>query len=167
MRIAHIVAQAALLTLALGIAGCEKEENAPPTGGSPAAPGNTDGAAAPTPPTGLGHHGTPIELGTTTIGPFTVRAARDEGGINAGGDAPIDVWLEGDIATVTAVRFWIGDEDAQSSIKARADIEDPAQPNHWHTHAEVPNPMPAGSMLWVEIETADGANQVGSFDLKE
>jgi hypothetical protein len=115
---------------------------------------------------GAGHGGAIIELGTTIIGPFTVRASRDEGTIKPGGDAPIDVWLTGgDIAKVTAVRFWIGTESGAESVKAKADIEIPAEPNHWHTHAEVPNPILGGSKLWVEIETA-GQKQVGSFDLK-
>lgn len=115
---------------------------------------------------GAGHGGPIIELGTTTIGPFSVRASRDQGAITPGGDAPIDVWLTGgDISKVTAVRFWIGTEQGDQFVKAKADIEDPAEPNRWHTHAEVPSPLPAGSKLWVEIETG-GQKQVGSFDLK-
>lgn len=113
-----------------------------------------------------GHGGPVIELGTTTIGPFTVRASRDQGEIKAGGDAPIDVWLTGgDLAMVTAVRFWIGTEQGDQFVKAKADIEIPSEPNHWHTHAEVPSPLPAGSMLWVEIEI-DGQKLAGSFGLK-
>ena len=52
------------------------------------------------------------------------------------------------------------------SVKAKAAIEDPAQPNRWHTHAEIPSPLPEGSALWVEIEIADGATTHSSFDLK-
>lgn len=117
-------------------------------------------------PPAPGHGGPIVELGTTTIGPFSVRASRDHGEIKAGGDAPIDVWLTGgDISKVTVVRFWIGTEQGDNFVKAKADIEIPSEPNHWHTHAEVPDPMPAGSKLWVEIEV-DGQKQVGSFDLK-
>ena len=87
--------------------------------------------------------------------------------MKAGGDAPIDVWLTGgDISKVTAVRFWIGTESGAESVKARAEIEIPSEPNHWHTHAEVPSPIPAESRLWVEIE-AEGQKMVGSFELKE
>ena len=70
------------------------------------------------------------------------------------------------MAKATAVRFWIGTEDAKGSVKAKADIENPAEPNRWHTHAEIPNPLPAGCKLWVEIETDTGEKVVGSFDLK-
>lgn len=118
-----------------------------------------------------GHHGAMIELGTETIGPFLVRASRDQGEIQAGGDAPIDVWLTAadgsaaDLSKVIAVRFWIGTEKGES-VKAKAEIENPDQPNHWHTHAEVPQPFPAGSKLWVEIEIAGVGKKYGSFDLK-
>lgn len=123
--------------------------------------------------TASGSHGGPIiELGSATIGPFTVRASRDQGEINPGGDAPIDVWLTpapetsgGDLSKLTAVRFWIGSESGVESVKAKASIENPSEPNHWHTHAEVPSPLPQGSRLWVEIEV-DGRKHVGSFDLK-
>lgn len=114
------------------------------------------------------HHGAPVELGSTTIGNFNVRAARDEGAITPGGDAPVDVWLTpangGDTSTVVAVRFWIGTEDGHNFVKAKAEIEN--EPNHWHTHAEVPNPLPVNSKLWIEIETTDGNTTPISFDLK-
>jgi hypothetical protein len=125
--------------------------------------------AAPTPAPGspgtAGHGGGIIELGNAQIGGYAVRASRDVGDIKPGGDAPIDVWLTGgDIAKVKAVRFWIGTQSGDESTKAKADIEIPAEPNHWHTHADVPNPMPPGSKLWVEIETDQGKH-VGSFEL--
>jgi len=116
-----------------------------------------------------GHGGAVVELGTATIGDLTVRASRDKGEIKAGGDAPIDVWVmksDGKPATVTAVRFWIGTADAKGSIKAKADIEIPAEPNHWHTHAEVPATLTPDAKLWVEVETEKSTKAVGSFDLK-
>lgn len=112
-----------------------------------------------------GHHGAPVALGTATIGPFEVRASRDEGALTPGGDAPIDVWLTGDITQVAAVRFWIGVQDATGSVKARADIENPDQPNHWHTHVELPSPMPDEARVWVEIELKSGEKVTGSFPL--
>lgn len=118
---------------------------------------------------GHGHHGAAIELGSGTIGPFGVQAMRDEGAVEAGKEAAVDVIVtpaaEGG-AKVAAVRFWIGTEDAAGSVKARAEIENAAEPNRWHTHAEIPSPLPAGSRLWVEIEDDKGALHTGSFDLK-
>ncbi len=116
-----------------------------------------------------GHGGRVIELGTQTIGSFTAVATRDQGEIVAGKDAPIDVTVTaatGSQVEVTALRLWIGTEDARGSVKAKAEIEDPHDPNRWHTHAEIPSPVPAGSKLWVEIEDDKGGKSVGSFDLK-
>ena len=111
-----------------------------------------------------GHHdGKPLELGSGNAGPFAIRAARDEGAIKPGGDAPIDVWVNSG-PKVTAVRFWIGTADGKGSVKALGEVED--QPNHYHTHTEVPAALPAGSKLWVEIEGEGGAKGTTSFDLK-
>ncbi len=160
--------------LSLVLTSCKEEPAAAPAGGtSPTAakPTTTPPAAdRHAPAASAGHGGQIIELGTTKIGEWTVRASRDQGEIKAGGDTPIDVWVttaDGKPATVTAVRFWIGTEDAKGSIKAKADIEIPAEPNHWHTHAEVPSPLPAGAKLWVEIEAEGSGKKVGSFDLKQ
>lgn len=118
---------------------------------------------------GHGHHGPMIELGEMQAGPFRFRATRDEGEIVAGGEAPIDVWIDpaGDAAPrIVAVRFWIGDEEGLDSVKARASIEDMEEPTRWHTHAEIPDPLPAGSRLWIEAEDAAGARTRASFELK-
>jgi hypothetical protein len=128
------------------------------------APAATGDPKKPAPATGH-HSGKVIELGSATIGPYKVRAARDDGDIKNAADAPIDVWVDG-TPKVETVRFWIGTQDAKGSIKARAAIEFPDQPNHWHTHAEIPKPLPADSRLWVEIEGEKGATSVGSFELK-
>ena len=108
-----------------------------------------------------GHsHGPVIELGELESGGFKIKASRD-GDVKSGSDAPIDAWVNGGKAG-TAVRFWIGTEDAKGSVKAKAEVE----VDHWHSHVEVPDPMPAGTKLWVEIEGDGGAKTVVSFDLK-
>lgn len=150
-----------IITLALA-GGCDRKPPAD-SGGTPA---TNSGAQPPANDDGHGGHGAPIELGAVKIGAFDVRAARDWGDIVAGGDAPIDVWITGGTTKVTAVRFWIGVADARGSMKVRAEIEDPAQPSHWHTHVELPAPLPDDCELWVEIETDAGATVTGSFDLK-
>jgi hypothetical protein len=131
---------------------------------SPAPPGKTS-ETAPTTAKGPDHHGDVIDLGTGTAGPFTVQVSRDDSKLAAGGEAPIDVVVTSG-PKATAVRFWIGIESAKGSIRARGQIEDAAHPNHWHAHAEVPDPLPAGSKLWVEIEGEGGAKGTASFDLK-
>lgn len=112
---------------------------------------------------GDAHGGPVIELGTATAGGMSIRASRDAGELKPGGDAPIDVWIDGGLGNAAAVRFWIGMEDAKGSIKAKAEVE----AGKWHTHAELPDPLPAASKLWVEIEGKDGKRTVASFDLKK
>ena len=117
----------------------------------------------------VGHGGSVILLGEQVIGAFTAKATRDEGQVVPGKDAPIDVTVTpvaGSSIKATAVRFWIGTEDGKGSVRAKAEVENPAEPNRWHTHAEIPNPMPAGSSLWVEIEDDKGGTSTGSFELK-
>ncbi len=150
------------LTIPLSLLGCSDDTpqsaNATKTQGSQ----SSDNAHT------AGHGGSVISLGDTSIGSFNVLATRDEGLIIAGKDAPIDVTvtpISGSDETVVAVRFWIGTDDAIGSMKARAEIENPAEPNRWHTHADVPNPIPTGSKLWVEIESDTGEKFTGSFDL--
>ena len=158
---------AVLFLSSLCLVACTKtaptpNNNTTPNGATPSSTASNDDHDH-----GSGSHGPSHELGNAKIGSFDVRAARDEGQITPGQDAPIDVWLTGgDLTHVVAVRFWIGAQDATGSMKAKADIENPDQPNHWHTHALIPDPMPEGSMLWVEIETSDGRH-TGSFDLHD
>ena len=64
---------------------------------------------------------------------------------------------------IQSVRFWIGTEDAKGSVKAKAEEE---TTENWHSHAEVPNPLPAGSKFWVEVEPPSGQSFTVSFDLK-
>ena len=165
-----------VLTTACMLLGCERQSDSPKEGGTAPVskdadaqlPGKGGGSvkikngAESAKPSG-GHSGEVVELGTAAVGPFNVRASRDKGEFRAGGDAPVDVWVDGGVGTgVNAVRFWIGGEDAKGSIKAKAAIED----GKWHTHVEIPSPLPDGSKLWVEIEASDGKKASASFDLK-
>ena len=140
--------------------GCEKKPE-------PATPAKTDGHAH---KDGDSHdhaddhdHGITTQLGEQTAGGFAIKASRN-GAITPGKDAPIDVWVTAGSGTakVAAVRFWIGTEDAKGSVKAKAELEK----DNWHTHAEIPSPLLAGSKLWVEIETDKGEKTVVGFDLK-
>lgn len=119
---------------------------------------------------GHGHASSVIALGEHALSAFTVVATRDEGAVVPGKDTAIDATVTpaaGSTLKAAAVRFWIGTKDAKGSVKARAEIEDPKNaPNRWHTHTEIPSPMPAESKLWVEIEDDKGGPHVVSFDLK-
>ena len=102
-------------------------------------------------------HGETTQMGEQKAGPYTVKVSRD-GDIKPGGDVPVDIWVDGG-SKGKAVRFWFGTEDGKGSLKAKCEVED----GHWHTHGEVPNPMPEGSKLWVEIEGEDGTKTVVGF----
>jgi hypothetical protein len=112
-----------------------------------------------------GHdHGPTTQLGEQTGAGFAIKASRD-GEVVAGKDAAIDVWVTaagGGAAKVAAVRIWIGTQDAKGSVKAKAELEK----DNWHTHVEIPSPLPAGSKLWVEVESDKGEKVIVSFDLK-
>lgn len=154
------------LTLATSLAvlsACEDKKQTTPPVKAPAAAKHDDHGHD------QGHGGAVIDLGTATVGQFSVKATRDDGQIVAGKDAPIDLTITpaaGSAAKVATVRFWIGTEDAKDSIKAKGEIEDPKDPNRWHTHAEIPSPIPSGAKLWVEVEDDKGVKATGGFDLK-
>ncbi len=168
-----LIAALALTPLAVltSLLGCEEKKPAavPPVPASKDDHGHDHGPSGEHTDSKAGHGGAVIALGEQTIGSFTAKATRDEGQIVAGKDAPIDLTITpaaGATTRAVAVRFWIGTQDAKGSVKAKAEIEDPKDPNRWHVHVEVPNPMPAGSKLWVEIEDDKGGTAVGSYDLK-
>lgn len=167
---------ASLLCVAVASIGCERKPGStkPPAGGTNAAPKDNQDAHDHRddgkPRHGGSHGGEVVELGTSAIGELSARASRDKEEIKPGGEVPIDVWLtsaDGKPATVTAVRLWIGSEDAKGSVKAKAEIENPEQPHHWHAHVEAPNPLPDDSKLWVEVQEGEDKKNLGSFPLKK
>src|ERR687889_589182 len=81
--------------------------------------------------------------------------------VKPGGEGAFDVVITG--GKPKAVRFWVGTESAEGSVKAKADEE---STDNWHTHAEVPDPLPPGSKFWVEVEPSTGEKFTRSFDLK-
>ena len=159
-----------ILSLAsLAVLGCDKSPTpdvVAPTP-APAVDPNAGHDHAADPHAAGGHgDGAVIALGTFKLGTFEVTVTRDVGAITAGGEAAIDATLAGQTANVSAVRFWIGTSDGKGSVKAKAEIEDPTQPNRWHTHAEVPTPLPTNAQVWVEIEVKSGEKLAAACDLK-
>ena len=161
----HKVILASMISVTIALAGCESKPNNPPPAKPPAgsAPSKGDHDHKPGEDEKRDEHGgAAIELGTNTVSGMSIKASRDAGEIRPGGDAPIDVWIDGGLGNVAAVRFWIGTEDAKGSMKAKAEAEG----GKWHSHAEVPAPLPPASKLWVEIEGKDGKKVMTSFELK-
>jgi len=162
------------LALAMALTACDKKSESPAkpatnSGGHAAGDGHDH-------KTGDGHdhkdgddhdhkdghgHGPKTELGNQSAGGMTIAAAR-EGDVTPGGEATFDINVTGGAGKPAAVRVWVGTQDGKGSIKGKAEAEG----GGWHAHAEVPKPLPAGSKLWVEVETAKGEKHVVGFDLK-
>ena len=106
-------------------------------------------------------HGPRTELGTQAAAGLTVAAAR-EGDVTPGGEASFDITVTGGEGKPAAVRVWVGTQDGKGSVKGKAEVAG----DGWHAHAEGPKPLPAGSKLWVEIESVKGEKHVVGFDLK-
>jgi hypothetical protein len=156
--------------LTLALTGCGESKPAPTAKGTAAenhghahgSGGEHQDHAKPAPAPDDDHgHGVVVQLGEQQVAGFTVRASRD-GKLEGASDSPIDVWITGGTGKVKSVRFWVGTEDAKGSVKAKAELER----DNWHTHAELPSPMPADSKLWVEFEVEGGGKQLVGFDLK-
>ena len=148
---------AACVCAAMLAGGCGEESTTTTTGGSAA--DTSTPAAAPAPPTTTGEHAR-IPIGQATQAGLKLVATMDSP-VKPGGEGAFDVVITG--GKPKAVRFWVGTEDVKGSVKAKAEEE---ATDNWHTHAEVPDPLPAGSKFWVEVEPPTGDKFTTSFDLK-
>ena len=139
-------------------AGCGDESTTSTGASASNAPaGSSKPPAAPT--TAGGEHAR-IPIGETTQAGLKLVATMDSP-VKPGGEGAFDVVISG--GKPKAVRFWVGTEDAKGSVKAKAEEE---TTDNWHTHAEVPDPLPSGSKFLVEVEPPTGATFKASFDLK-
>jgi hypothetical protein len=105
------------------------------------------------------------DLGSASGGGWTVQASRSAT-VAAGKETVVDLSISGGKDKIRAVRVWFGTQDGAGSMKSKAELEDPRDAEAWHTHAEVPNPLPAGAKLWVELELENGTKSAVSFELK-
>jgi hypothetical protein len=149
---------AACLGVAVLSTGCNDDsgKSQPSTGGAASSGG---AAPAATQQATSGEHKR-LPIGETTMSGLKLVATMDEP-VKPGGEGAFDVVITG--GKPKAVRFWVGTENAEGSVKAKAEEE---TTDNWHTHAEVPDPLPAGSKFWVEVEPQTGAPFKTSFDLK-
>ena len=149
-----------ILASAAVLAGCKEETSTTSTPGpqAPTTPAVTQpGTKAPDSEA----HPNRIELGSKSVAGLDLKAMQD-GPVKAGGEGAFDLVITG--GKPKAVRFWVGTEDGKGSVKARAEEE---TPGNWHTHVEVPDPLPAGSKFYAEVEPATGEKFTESFDLKQ
>jgi len=116
------------------------------TGAMPAKGGNAAGQVD----AGDGH-GTPHALAKLTAfgREFSVVQMGD---IHAGEEAAVELEFASGKDRLTTVRAWIGVESGEGSTKGKLDIEDTA---NMHGHLDVPDPIPAGSKLWLSFDHED------------
>ena len=148
---------AAFAVLAAALVGCNDESTPSGAASNTQSPPSTQ----PTTSHGSAEHAR-LPIGQQTVGTLTLVATMDAP-VNAagGGEGAFDVVIKP--TKPKAVRFWVGTESGEGSVKAKAEEE---TPDNWHTHAEVPDPLPAGSKFWVEVEPPTGDTFTRSFDLK-
>lgn len=99
------------------------------------------------------------DLGEAAIGEHQVHVARF-GELTPGAECSVDIEVTGEAPA--AVRVWIGAEDGAGALKSRAEAED----DGYHAHIEVPEPLPEGALLWVEVESSAGETSTASFPLQ-
>ena len=114
-------------------------------------------------PAGMGednhaHDETPLD--PAAIGDLTVELAQGHGAIKAGQEGHLVVKLPYNDHGSTVVRAWIGGEDRTLSFVGKGTYA----PSHddYDIHAVAPDPLPANTMWWIEIEMPDGVKVVGS-----
>jgi hypothetical protein len=134
--------------------GCKDERSKTET--SAGAPGES--APAATQQASNEHKRRPI--GEMTISGLKLVATMDEP-VKPGQECAFYVMITG--GKPKAVRFWIGNEGGEGSVKAKAEEE---TTDDWHSHVEVPDPLPPDSKFWVEVEPPSGETFKASFALK-
>lgn len=134
-----------LTILMLAAAGC----GAPQETEAPAAPAAVE---APAETTAIPMRNmAPVTIGAYEVQPMFEEELED-------GHYNIKITGGGEVA---AVRIWVGSEDASDTMVVKTEIEN----DYHHGHVEVASPIPAGTMLWIEIEAPDGSLVKGSTPL--
>lgn len=99
-------------------------------------------------------------LDPATIGDLTVELAQGHGPVQAGREGHLVVTLPYNDNGATIIRAWIGTEDRTLSFVGKGEYA--ASHDDYDIHAMAPDPLPANTMWWIEIEQPDGTKVVGS-----
>lgn len=100
-------------------------------------------------------------LGDVKVGDFTI-AVFQLSKVQAGHEGDFDLDFAAGQALPDTLRGWVGIESGQGSAKVRFGK---VSATRMHGHPEVPDPLPADSKLWLEVETPTGT-QKASVALK-
>jgi hypothetical protein len=88
-----------------------------------------------------------VKLGSATVAVFQLSRPAP------GGEGDFDLDFPAGSKLPSTLRGWVGLESAQGALKVRFAKETDTR---MHGHPEFPDPMPAGSKLWLEVEEASG-----------
>ena len=107
------------------------------------------------------------KLGKNKVGDVEVSVITI-GEVEAGGHVDFSIKIF-TTAEPKALRVWIGTESGEGSKKADGKKGDANQTGILYSgEVDVPKPIPAGSKVWVEIETDKGTNKASwSYDTHE
>jgi hypothetical protein len=94
------------------------------------------------------------------LGEHSLELAQGHGAVAAGKEGHLVVKLPYNDGGATIVRAWIGTEDRTLSYVGKGQYA----PSHddYDVHATAPDPLPAETQWWIEIEQPDGTKLVGS-----
>lgn len=143
------------------------EEQTPDTGDTHVhADGTTHAAHEPDPASHTdaegdhAHHDDEVDLDSVTIAGMTIGLAQGHGAVEANKEGHLIVKLPYNDGGATIVRAWIGTADRTLSFVGKGEYA----PSHddYDIHAVAPDPLPADTMWWIEIEKPDGTKVVGS-----
>lgn len=126
-------------------------------GAPPAAPATPPAPAAAAPATPISDVPPMRNFNAIKIGDYDVQPMFEE----EIKDGHYNIKVSG--GEVKAVRVWVGTEDASGVMVVKTEIEN----DYNHGHLEVPNPIPAGVALWIEIENPAGETFKGSTPLEQ
>lgn len=146
----HAVTALAMILLAAGCGGAPS--------GTPGGPAESGPGAAETPENAPAEsNAIPMrDFAAVTIGPYGVQPMYEEEIV----DGHFNFRITG--GEFRAVRIWVGEEDPGDVMVVKTELENEYQ----HGHVEIPNPIPDGYALWIEVETPDGELHKGSTPLK-
>lgn len=138
------------ITICLVLLGCTSESDSQEQAPKPR-------ATAPTPQV------VPVTPSRTTVtmslAGITLKVAI-KGTLSPGAEIDVELVQTSGIPAI-AIRLWVGNETGVGSAKTKSHSHGASH----HAVPQAPNPLPANSALWIEIESAMGERESGSIAL--
>ena len=138
------------ITICLVLLGCTSESDSQEQAQKPR-------ATAPTPQV------VPVTPSRTTVtmslAGITLKVAI-KGTLSPGAEIDVEL-VQTSGSPAIAIRLWVGNETGVGSAKTKSHSHGASH----HAVPQAPNPLPANSALWIEIESAMGERESGSIAL--